>query len=108
MSSSSTPIFGGSTWFWSQSSCHWFCLPQPGDEATAETVYRLTAVAVGIQVALGIVYWLSNSEWRLGILQDWPHPIHGLAALSVLHAFIGRARKGDHELANGTCGLVSS
>jgi len=71
-------------------------------EPSAETVYRLTAVAVDIQVALGIVIWLANSGWSLGFLQGWLHPILGLAAMGVLHAFLGRARKGDHELANRT------
>lgn len=71
-------------------------------DATAEQVYRWTAVAVDIQVALGIVVWLSDSGWSLGFLQGWLHPIIGLSALGVLHAFIGRARKADPEMANRT------
>lgn len=71
-------------------------------DSTSETVYRLTAVAVDIQVALGIVIWLSNSGWSLGLAQGWVHPILGLAALGVLHAFIGKARKGHPEMANRT------
>lgn len=71
-------------------------------DSTAETVYRVTAVAVDIQVALGIVVWLSTSAWNLSFMQAWIHPIVGLAALGVLHAFIGRARKGHPEVANRT------
>jgi len=71
-------------------------------DSTAETVYRITAVVVDIQVALGLVVWLSNSGWSLGFAQGWLHPILGLAALGVLHAFIGRARSGPLEKANRT------
>ncbi len=76
--------------------------------SSAETVYRVTAVVVDIQVALGIVIWLANAGWAQGLLQGWVHPILGLAALGVLHAFIGRARKGHPEVANRTVrtGLV--
>ena len=35
-------------------------------------------------------------------MQGWLHPILGLAALGVLHAFVGRARKGHPEVANRT------
>lgn len=71
-------------------------------DATSERVYRLTAVAVDIQVALGIVLWLANSGWSLSFVQAWIHPLVGLAALGVLHAFVGRARKGHPEVANRT------
>jgi heme A synthase len=71
-------------------------------DSTAETVYRVTAVTVDVQVALGIVIWLANSAWNLSFMQAWIHPIVGLAALGVLHAFIGRARKGHPEVANRT------
>ncbi len=71
-------------------------------DSTAETVYRVTAVTVDIQVALGVVIWLANSGWSLGFVQGWLHPILGLAALGVLHAFVGRARKGHPEVANRT------
>lgn len=70
--------------------------------STAETVYRVTAVVVDIQVALGIVIWLATAGWDEGFLQGWLHPILGLAALGVLHASIGRARKGHPEVANRT------
>jgi len=70
--------------------------------STAETVYRVTAVTVDIQVALGLVIWLANSGWSLNFMQGWLHPILGLAALGVLHAFVGRARKGHPEVANRT------
>lgn len=65
--------------------------------ATKEKMYRLTAVVVDIQVALGIVIWLSGSGWRLGFMQGWLHPLVGLAALAVLHVSVGRARKAGHE-----------
>lgn len=65
-----------------------------------ERIYRLTAVAVDIQVALGLVLWVSNSGWSLGFLQGWLHPILGLAALGVLHAFVGRARGAAPEDGN--------
>ena len=71
-------------------------------DSTAETVYRVTAVTVDVQVALGIVIWLANSGWSLGFMQGWLHPVLGLAALGVLHAFVGRARKGHPEMANRT------
>lgn len=71
-------------------------------DSTAEKVYRVTAVTVDVQVALGIVVWLADSGWRLGFMQGWLHPLLGLAALGVLHAFIGRARKGPGEVANRT------
>lgn len=71
-------------------------------DSTAETVYRITAVTVDIQVALGIVIWLAIEGWALGFMQAWLHPILGLAALGVLHAFVGRARKGHPEVANRT------
>lgn len=71
-------------------------------DATSERVYRLTAVAVDIQVALGIVLWLANSGWSLSFVQAWIHPLVGLAALGVLHASLGRARKGHPEVANRT------
>jgi len=79
-----------------------FAFRSPTMDSTAETVYRLTAVAVDIQVALGIVVWASNSGWSLGFVQGWLHPILGLAALGVLHAFIGRARREHPEVANRT------
>lgn len=68
----------------------------------AETAYRITAVVVDIQVALGIGVWFATSAWNQEFLQAWIHPIAGLAALGVLHAFIGRARKSDREMANVT------
>lgn len=76
--------------------------------STAEIVYRVTAVTVDIQVALGIVIWLANSGWNLDFMQGWLHPIIGLAAVGVLHAFVGRARKGHPEVANRTArtGLI--
>lgn len=68
---------------------------------TAEKVYRATAIVVDVQVALGIVLWIAVSGWGLGFAQGWLHPIAGLAALGVLHAFVGRARKADPAEANG-------
>jgi heme A synthase len=69
-------------------------------DSTAETVYRITAVAVDIQVALGIVVWLSNSGWSLGFMQGWLHPILGLAAAGALHGSVSAARKAHPEVAN--------
>lgn len=71
-------------------------------DKTAETVYRVTAAIVGIQVLLGLGVWISESGWNLGILQGWVHPIVGIAAVGVLNASIGRARKGHPEVANRT------
>lgn len=71
-------------------------------DSTAETVYRVTAVTVDVQVALGLIIWFANSGWSLNFMQGWLHPILGLAALGVLHAFVGRARKGHPEVANRT------
>lgn len=75
---------------------------------TAETVYRVTAGIIGIQVLLGIVIWITESGWSQGFMQGWLHPIIGIAAVGVLNAFIGRARKGHPEVANRTVrtGLV--
>ena len=70
--------------------------------STAETTYRVTAVVIDVQVLLGIVVWIATSAWGQEFLQAWVHPIAGLAALGVLHAFIGRARKADRETANVT------
>lgn len=66
----------------------------------AETTYRLTAVVVDIQVALGVAVWVVNSAWSGEFVQAWIHPIAGLAAMGVLHAFVGRARKADPGEAN--------
>lgn len=68
--------------------------------APAETTYRITAVVVDIQVALGLGVWFATSAWNQEFVQAWVHPIAGLAALGVLHAFISRARKSDREIAN--------
>ena len=63
-------------------------------------IYRLTAVAVDIQVALGIVLWLDVSGWSLGFVQGWLHPLAGLAALGVLHAFVARAKSASAKEGN--------
>lgn len=85
-----------------------FAFRSPVMSATAERVYRITAVAVDIQVALGLVVWIVNSGWALGLTQGWLHPILGLAALGALHVFIARARRDPPETANRTVrtGLV--
>lgn len=69
---------------------------------TAETTFRVTAVVIDIQVLLGVAVWIATSAWSQEFLQAWVHPIAGLAALGVLHASIGRARKSDRETANTT------
>lgn len=61
--------------------------------STSELVYRISAVAIDIQVALGIVLWLDRSGWSLGFMQGWLHPILGVAAVGAVHAVIGGARK---------------
>lgn len=68
----------------------------------AETTYRLAAVAVDVQVLLGIIVWLGASGWGLGFMQGWLHPILGLTALGALHAFVARARKAHPEVAQRT------
>lgn len=65
-----------------------------------ERIYRLTAVAVDIQVALGVVLWLSDSGWDRSFMQAWIHPLVGLAALGVLHAFVGRAKSAGADSGN--------
>jgi heme A synthase len=77
-----------------------FAFRSPMMDSTSETVYRLTAVAVDIQVALGIVVWLSNSGWSLGFMQGWLHPILGLATAGALHGSLSAARKAHPEVAN--------
>lgn len=71
-------------------------------DKTVETVYRVTAAIVGIQVLLGLGLWIANSGWNLGFMQGWIHPIVGIAAVGVLNAYIGRARKGDPDSGNRT------
>ena len=66
----------------------------------AENTYRITAVLVDIQVALGIAVWVATSAWSGEFVQAWVHPIAGLAAIGVLHAFIGRARRDESGNAN--------
>jgi hypothetical protein len=67
---------------------------------TAQRVYRLTAIAVDIQVTLGIFLWVVESGWSLGLMQGWVHPIVGIAAAGVLHAFVGRATAAGPETGN--------
>ena len=69
-------------------------------DSTSETVYRVTAVLVDIQVALGIIVWAAESGWSLGFLQGWLHPILGLAAAGALHGSVSAARKAHPEVAN--------
>lgn len=79
-----------------------FAFRGPAMSPTAETVYRISAVAVDVQVALGLLLWISDSGWSLGFVQGWLHPLVGLAALAVLHSFVGRARRAPPEVANRT------
>lgn len=73
-----------------------------GSELTVShrRAYMLAAITVDIQVTLGILVWITNSGWSLGFAQGWLHPVVGLAALGVLHVFIGRARESEPEGAN--------
>jgi hypothetical protein len=68
--------------------------------STSEKVYRISAVVIDIQVALGIVLWLFDSGWSLGFLQGWLHPIAGLAAVGVVHAIVSKSRGLDPAEAN--------
>lgn len=65
--------------------------PEWGGPATR--VYSIAAIAVDIQVTLGIILWIVDEGWSHGFLQSWVHPLAGLAALGVIHAFLGRARR---------------
>lgn len=67
---------------------------------TSEKVYRISAVVIDIQVALGIVLWLFDSGWSLGFLQGWLHPIVGVAAAGAVHAVVSNARRVDAGEAN--------
>lgn len=67
---------------------------------TSETVYRVSAVAIDIQVALGIVLWFMNSGWTLGFMQGWLHPIIGLAAVGAIHAVVSKGRDLEPAEAN--------
>lgn len=67
---------------------------------TSETVYRVSAVAIDIQVALGIVLWFMNSGWSLGFMQGWLHPIIGLAAVGAIHAVVSKGRDLEPAEAN--------
>lgn len=68
--------------------------------STSEKVYRLSAVAIDIQVALGIVLWLFDSGWSLGFAQGWLHPIFGLGAVGAVHAVVSVAKTLDPVEAN--------
>lgn len=67
---------------------------------TAERVYRLAGIAVGIQVLLGLILWFADSGWSLGFMQGWVHPIVGIAAVGVLNVYVGRAREMEPAEAN--------
>ncbi|HEU4895015.1 MAG TPA: hypothetical protein VFT85_04180 [Acidimicrobiia bacterium] len=77
-----------------------YAFRSPMMDPTAETVYRVTAVLVDIQVTLGIIVWLSESGWSLGFMQGWLHPILGVAAAGALHGSVSAARKAHPEVAN--------
>ena len=68
---------------------------------TNTRIYSFSAIAVDIQVLLGIVLWVMDSGWNKGALQGWIHPVAGLAALGAIHAFISQARAADDETSNG-------
>jgi len=55
-------------------------------------VYSYAAIAVDIQVTLGILSWIMLSGWNGGLAQGWIHPVAGFGALGAIHAFLGRAR----------------
>lgn len=64
--------------------------------------YSIAAVAVDIQVTLGIILWIADSGWSESFLQAWVHPVAGLAALAVVHIYLGRARRAGDETSHGT------
>ena len=68
--------------------------------STSEKIYRITAVTIDIQVALGIVLWIFDSGWNLGFMQGWLHPIVGLAAVGAVHAVVSRSKDLDPAEAN--------
>ncbi len=74
----------------------------PTWDGPATRVYSVAAIAVDIQVTLGIILWIIHEGWSHGFLQSWIHPVAGFAALGVIHAFLGRARReageGSHRL----------
>lgn len=78
-----------------------FTFRGPAMDRTAESIYRITAAVVGIQVLLGVIVWITHSGWSLGFLQGWIHPIVGIGAVAILNAFIGRARR-EAENSNRT------
>lgn len=55
--------------------------------------FALGAVAVDIQVALGIVIWIGTQAWGSNLFFAAIHPVTMLAALAVLHIGVGRARR---------------
>ncbi|MFO7548147.1 MAG: hypothetical protein R6X29_04650 [Acidimicrobiia bacterium] len=59
----------------------------------ADRPYSLAAVAVDIQIALGIVVWLGTQAWSGNAFFGFVHPVAMLAAVGVIHAGLGRARK---------------
>ena len=80
----------------------YFAFARPTLNPTSSRAYSIAAIAVDIQVTLGIVVWILVSGWSLGFVQGWLHPITGLVSLGVLHAFLGRARRGHPENAGRT------
>lgn len=78
---------------------------QPEMTPTSERVYRLSGIALGIQVLLGLILWIVDSGWSLGFMQGWVHPIVGIAAVGVFDGFVGRARKMAPAEANRTTRL---
>ena len=68
--------------------------------STSAKIYRMSAVAIDIQVALGILLWLFDSGWSLGFMQGWIHPLFGLSAVGAVHAVVGKALALDPVEAN--------
>jgi len=64
-------------------------------------LYRITAVVIDIQVAIGIILWLGTQAWSTeNAFIAYIHPVAMLGALGVFHAFVGKGRKAGEPSAH--------
>ena len=73
--------------------------------------YVGAAVAMDLQVTLGIVIWIFEQGWSLGPVLGIVHPLLGILALGAAHGGVGAARQrpdasGAHRTA--TFGLLGA